>query len=921
MSGATEASAKKPRCYRLQQVGFTLGACWLLLLLHIALLSYGVVWTVLRCYDLYLQPQIAALEWTDERRASEYTYYTRYCDENDLLAVEEEDDHATDNDNNKQTTAYRRLVGHTPEEAANVFLREGYTVLPNVLTPELAAALREFVLQKNYESDPTGKEFNVLYAPNNRWLVTLGTSDGPIVTQTLQHFAASNASAFARTALERIIGPNPALIEMDVITSASGAVAQSVHSDGVGDLSPLLAARSFSPTHVLLVQLQDTTIAMGATQVCPRTHYCWDGPYIELCQSDRYLFPAVWHHSSDHDNEPYWPAGTGILMNTNALHRGAAYTASADSPHRVMLVLTWAPHREPRAEARMLTQGLSYSLPPYMWGHTLRDAAQADTVMQPPWTYLRAAGVWHANAARNHHLYAGRTKMPQWGTDFVTLWLRRFANTFEGFDGPEVLQDFLFDNTGSGQSFFLWLHGQDALEKMETFLDFCLQTVERLATLTRSWVAIAVVLYATFVLASLRTRHTHSHAAHHAQRQSQSWYMIGLLPVSFLGWYLAIRVVNDHIDHTTWAADIRAGTLNTVSFQPHPYDALIEKNCPTTIPWRTDILIETRFGSDYLAMYNKFVSNHPGNRQWNHVVTEYAPSFATLIMQSPHTNCHDSSLAAIMCREMGKSIVQLLHDSSFLWQSRRTGAWHVLSDKQATQQTILALAKASFPVLDEVMTQLRFLESDCLYGFRRDTALCRHDLEFLWRFQLYILDRYQLPESAAENARDSGKAHGTPWRIATLTSGKPLTQREPFTAIAFSRHLLPHVEPSQRAVPYLPFLPLTQGDRVLVVWDDELSLGRVEWVPPDGQVHVRLDSDGSLEEISYQKLFVLTRTLYPGKAIEIEIDDEEWLENAHVVDLDLESEVLIYATEDSKESLTLSFAEIWRVDFEEAFLS
>jgi hypothetical protein len=139
-----------------------------------------------------------------------------------------------------------------------------------------------------------------------------------------------------RSSLEKIMGLEPASIEMNAITSSYGAVMQEFHTDGSPDASPMICwARSFAPTHVMLMPLQDTSASMGATLVCPRTHFCSnleDGKlYNEVCE--QYNFPI-----RDPDTG-IWSAGTAVLMNPNAIHRGAAYTdINATALHRVVQV-------------------------------------------------------------------------------------------------------------------------------------------------------------------------------------------------------------------------------------------------------------------------------------------------------------------------------------------------------------------------------------------------------------------------------------------------------------------------------------------------------------------------------------------------------------------------------------------------------
>jgi hypothetical protein len=67
------------------------------------------------------------------------------------------------------------------------------------------------------------------------------------------------------------------------------------------------------------------------------------------------------------------------------------------------------------------------------------------------------------------------------------------------------------------------------------------------------------------------------------------------------------------VDQTDWAADIRSNlALYECSRYEENFVSVFErvpKLIPTTFPMRKDVLIETRHGSDYLAMYNDFVGH------------------------------------------------------------------------------------------------------------------------------------------------------------------------------------------------------------------------------------------------------------------------------------------------------------------------
>jgi ectoine hydroxylase-related dioxygenase (phytanoyl-CoA dioxygenase family) len=156
-----------------------------------------------------------------------------------------------------------------------------------------------------------------------------------------------------------------ALIEMTAITASYGAVAQYWHDDVVATASAINYARTFGPSYSVFIQLQNTTKGMGATGVCPGTHYCSDGLLDKFCEKEG--FQLV-------NEEGYWATGDALLMNMNSYHRGSAHT-DPDALDRVMLILTFVPRPEERAESRQMSQGITFSLRWDMWGHTLDDLA------------------------------------------------------------------------------------------------------------------------------------------------------------------------------------------------------------------------------------------------------------------------------------------------------------------------------------------------------------------------------------------------------------------------------------------------------------------------------------------------------------------------------------------------------------------
>jgi hypothetical protein len=159
-----------------------------------------------RVHDLYLTKQLQAMVWDEDRSEDEITYYDRYCYPEDL-----------------STTDPHELFlpkDATPEEAMHHQLKHGFSVFQSALSREAAADLREYVISKN--RNLTEQETIYVIANDNRYSFGLDTGM-PAVARAMEEL--SNHDQLNK-AMEKIMGPDAALIEMTAITAAYGAGAQ-----------------------------------------------------------------------------------------------------------------------------------------------------------------------------------------------------------------------------------------------------------------------------------------------------------------------------------------------------------------------------------------------------------------------------------------------------------------------------------------------------------------------------------------------------------------------------------------------------------------------------------------------------------------------------------------------------------------------
>jgi hypothetical protein len=858
----------------MSRLSSSVGSVLLILLLELPIAlwfaSYLGLKSVLRCHDLYLQPQIEALKWSDDRQLDESTYYSRKCDASDISASD-------------AMPLFLDKNEATPQGAYDTFLEHGFVAFPQLLEAELASELRQFVLKKNRQTDPEG-ENNILHSADHRWLVTLGADEDEVVADTLKAVA---THPLFRESIQKILGLNPALIELNVITSSLGAIEQMWHSDGDGNMSPMMAARSFAPTHVLLIQLQDTTIGMGPTQVCPGTHMCSTGSFWDDC-SEGGSFPVV-------NADGYWPAGTGVLMNTNSLHRGGAYyhyekgpegfeydpeSKTFRPPHRAMLVVTMSSQPQARAETRMLTQGLSYSLPWYQWGHSLLDMTQAQTRLQRPWADLRALGLYNAYGDSS------------WGVDYISLWLRRIANEYDAIDSEDSLEEFLEEDEYSW--LFRWLHG--GTPKVDSWLDLGLGTLNlALQVAWKGSMAWAGVYLLMIIVASLifgntsslfsattsSSEGTPSALVNNVNKQSRICIMrrrLERVALRLVAVQLAVLVVSQQLDSkmdkSEWASDIRQGIRNVVVF-----DDLDESNPTiqplqagaTTLPVKQDVLLESRLGSTYLAMYNDFVNMHPGTRDWRERVAKSIDYFKSPTLRQETAN---SIVRAIVSEEP---------NARFLYQNHGTGAWHVLSDRQAVQQTLQELALQAHPVLQDTVQALRFIDSDCRYGFRRATALCRsHARLLLASLRRSLLVQYDVkdPEPLTVHSPQdvvSSKAAKSSHRQPR--SGLSIPPRSGLSIPRTARQSAVRRLATTRKLPSTvvePMYYVTEGDIVLAkYYSGAWRHAVVEWVTPIGEVFVLYLGDDERLVVDYDSAVKIEDVLFAGNIIIVTVEPED----------------------------------------------
>mmetsp|Transcript_491 Transcript_491/g.788 ORF Transcript_491/g.788 Transcript_491/m.788 type:complete len:957 (+) Transcript_491:197-3067(+) len=622
--------------------------------------------TLEKVYKEYLGPQIQLMKWTEERQAEETTYYHRYCDETDISTHNVED----------------LIIGpdSTVEECVDHMMIHGMSLYQDILKEETANSLRSYILKRNSEVDNRDS----IYVLENdfRWSFGIDANEDPIISKALHEI--STNSQF-RPAIEAITGPDPALIEFTAITSAYGAVSQDWHADVVFGGSALKYSRSFVPSYSLFITLQNTTSSMGATQICPGTYLCVDEE-LRFCEANGFQI------SGDND---VWKVGSGILMNQQSFHSGAAHT-DIDGPDRVLFILTFAPKPRKRGETRQLSQGGSYSTRWNMWGHTLKDLENASITMSQPWATLRSLGLYKPRNA-------------EWGWDFVSTTSMRIANEDTGYSNSDL---YYYTHEGGGLGLPPFLSVE--INYDSTWESFIEETILlwKDVSMQANFFGVTIYIVATTIFSLILMMIIRLDP--NTKNKQQTFFdilgkMVFHLIVIHVGIVLVCLSILKYISITDWAREIKSKTLFSSPFLP---DSVQSPKRMSTLPSRKDILIGRRFDSPYLASYNKITSYHKGNMIWKSVISEASMTFSIPFADKTQI--------------VHNIVVEMFNNGSRFLMQNSIGDWTILSkvESECLTRKALSLYGNYLPIILE--TQASFLLSEAKYGYLKSSIMAKY---------------------------------------------------------------------------------------------------------------------------------------------------------------------------------------------------
>ncbi|CAJ1923193.1 unnamed protein product [Cylindrotheca closterium] len=636
--------------------------------LFVLCLALAATYTLKIIHDDYFVTLIERARRTDEDLVDEYTYYERRCNVVDITATKEE---------------ANQLIVDSKETAIPTMMTHGAIMIPQVLSDSMIQELRDFVVWKNHAVSGTDDEYPVT-AGEHRISYGIEAAEHPTVVRALK---AVHDNGQLKGILEGLVGRNPALTEITAITSRYGSSHQPWHPDVKPDGNGVQFGRTYSHSYSLFIPLQNTTGAMGATDLCPGTHYCAD--WIDAqCEENKIGLHEI-------RDGGIWKAGDAVLLNQQVWHRGTEHT-DPDAQERILFILSFIGRP---TDNRQLARGTYFHMKWNMWGHTWQDLADAAISMASPWNMLRCLHLWKAK---------GR----EWGYDLFTAATLRIANQQLGCE-PGDLEGLL--NVLAKHGFPGWLDGTIDLEHEEAWQIYLGETVELTLAFLIKANAVAIALYLVMCLGPSLTGRSGS--------RSPTRSFSGNLLLLFRTYGIAIALgwfALNKVQSSPWARNISAGkTL----MRPFPVakdvmrdDPSVVKG-PTTVPLRTDVLVGTRLASKTIGVYSRWHDFHPGNRKFMKDVSAFGGKFFRSL---------ETSFPILADTVVQGAMQDIQYDNGrFLQQDYRTGDWRLMSEAESLEYIRMKLFFGTNTVEAAIKGEIDYLLGDYRFGFARLMAMSK----------------------------------------------------------------------------------------------------------------------------------------------------------------------------------------------------
>ena len=266
--------------------------------------------------------------------------------------------------------------GLSHEDAIELAKVHGTAVVPNVLVKETAQEFRDYVMKANHELNHANQVF--VLEKEHRFNL-MPDINQPVVQEMLKQVGEHPR---LRPIIDGIMGEGASLVNMSVLTAEYGAKDQDIHPDT--STSFVSHPERFVPEYTLVIALQDTTEEMGATHLCPGTHFCRSVKLERGEDEDGDLALACKVRATVNQ-------GDAFLYVSDLYHRGVAHT-DPNAPDRAFLFLIFAASRNGPEDKRRLPFGEVRALDWKIWGHTIDEFA---TIKEKPWKWWQSFGLFN----------------------------------------------------------------------------------------------------------------------------------------------------------------------------------------------------------------------------------------------------------------------------------------------------------------------------------------------------------------------------------------------------------------------------------------------------------------------------------------------------------------------------------------------
>lgn len=402
-------------------------ACWSLLLVSFLVKEVwdGPLEKLLQSYKL-------RDEYTDLGTLSaldhDLTYYHRRCDHRDI-STHDANDLLVDPDMNLK-------------ERQEIIMTHGAVVMKDILSHSTAQELRSYLETRHHEfhSNDLKLPWDELFWDGDggsRLSLGLGPEDASIVSRAITEVGYNSQ---LKKTLEATLGKDPAVVEVSTLSTMFDAEAQGIHTDSDYFGSSVLYTRSFLHSYTMFISLQDTTSRMGATTICPGTHWCADEDLSTLCQCNYMDYDEDEEHPIGYCNTfeassngqtgldvGVLQRGDAMMFNQNIWHRGPRNYDLERQENRAMFILTFVSRRDyEKGDNRQQGWGTYYYMRHSMWGHLFSDLKTAasggmDLFKRRIW---KAYGLIGASKSGN---------LP-----WLEHWARQMANDMDFFRDGEI---------------------------------------------------------------------------------------------------------------------------------------------------------------------------------------------------------------------------------------------------------------------------------------------------------------------------------------------------------------------------------------------------------------------------------------------------------------------------------------------------